>query len=209
MRGIGKTRDSQKQKVYAWEKVAWPFYSTDRMLTKEQVIRLVARVHQDVIDAGGFAAKPQFIQVQFTKRNGGCARFGWLNFSPKWMPLRHVLHEIAHSLTSFYYNFSVDQIGTPMEHREVIDMEGHGPNFTACLIALCAKYAGDDIMRPLETAKKFNMMKQGRVVWESASHAQADGRRYQIGTRAPVVTTERVQVNQKMLNYWLRLLSNA
>jgi hypothetical protein len=201
-------RDVQMSLVYAWQKVAYPKFWESKLLNSE-VRALVNKVHQDVILAGGWAVHTP--EVKFTKRAGGaCASWGRLNFTPHQSTLYLVLHEIAHSLTYLTSKARRELLPTKGEDfkRHVdryVDVQGHGPRYVACLIALVEKYAGCPSDTALLTACDFKY--DGWGPWQPMRQVQADGsvRRYKQRAR----TTKRgsVRVDVGALRYWRELLA--
>ena len=185
-------RDVQLKKVYAWEKLAYPGYWTDGLLTREGVRALIWKVHQDVRDAGGVACEPRLIDIKFTKRKRGsaCASWGSFNFNPTCMPVCLVLHEIAHSLTW----------GTPDLPRR--DAEGHGARYVACMIALLEHYAGRPAEPAIKLAGWFEMAGPPRRGALKGIETRPDGRKFAVYEAIQTTRQTSVSISAVALQYW-------
>jgi hypothetical protein len=204
-------RDAQRHLVYAWERVACPtFGKPDEAVTPSVVRAVIRRVHADVILAGGFASDAPV--VKFTKRNGSaCASWGMLKFTPTRLNMWLTLHEIAHSLT---FNPRVSQVAmrnrcdrTPIQDHALrfLTLEGHGPRYVACFMALLERYAGLDLDHMLSLARSFRYQALGpwRIVRQQSD---ATGRVSLYRTREPVMRTGSIRVDMTALSYWRNLL---
>lgn len=204
-------RDSQRSKVYAWERVAYPGMFTERKLTALEARQLVQRVHQDVIAIGGFAdANPV---VKFTKRAGGaCASWGNLNFTRGSITIDLVLHEVAHSLT---WNPSVLRLAdafttSPLGKHALAFFcdQGHGPRWVACFIALQERYNGRNVEAALQTAHFFRY--QGWGPWKTVNtRLSIGGRKIYDRVRTKEIKFGSIKVSAAALEYWRLLLGNS
>lgn len=204
-------RDSQRAKVYAWEKIAYPGYLTDRLLTDMGVRHLVRRVHDDVNRAGGIAALGQ--TIKFTKRAGGaCASWGNLNFTPRKTSIYIALHEIAHSLTwNPRLKDSVYETKSLADHarqhfQTCLDNQGHGPKYVACMLALIEKYAGNPAAPAVNLARYFKYEAWGSFRRVAAGKT-ADGRTIYALVRQKEMKVGSVEIDHHALWYWRDLLA--
>lgn len=208
-------RDTQRAKVYAWERIAFPGFLTTNKLTPRETRELIARVYADVAAAGGHAPDPV---IKFTKRAGSaCASWRQLNFTPRNITLALALHEIAHSLTydSLSLHFALRQLSvapselSPFQSHalERFCDQGHGPRYVACYIALMERYAGHDPDKARQTAALFRYEAWGP--WRAVSTSMSgDGRPRTHMQRRRETKIGRVNVSVAALAYWRSLLSN-
>lgn len=212
-------RDVQKSLAYGWERAAYPGYLTERRLGTMAANYLVLQVHRDVIAAGGFALPSPVIK--FTKRTQvGCARWGFLNFSPRQLTTDVVLHEIAHSLTfsSPMLHGAHERLRaagydkaklSPLDRHALLWFcnQGHGPRWVACFIALQERYNGRSAEAALEAAAHFTYEAWGpkRIFDVTISE---NGRKTWRWERKRVQKTGRLTVSREALQYWRALLAN-
>lgn len=132
-------RDSQREKVYAWEwevkhrlRADDPEPKEDAVMTLAEAQEFVNRIWDDhglgsppAVDAGGHGRRVA---------TGG----RWHITLPKWARTRiTILHEVAHALQDTYY-------------REVAP---HGPEFVRQVIELRVRYGGENRAELLKTAR--------------------------------------------------------
>ncbi len=205
-------RDSQRGKVYAWERVALPGFTTRNRLATDEVRALIARVQGDVEAAGGFVNRQA--AVKFTKRTGGaCASWRVLNFTPGRTSHELVLHELAHHLTYDTCGQIVAE-KTAREGGELdafqqhalrhFDGQGHGPRYVACYVALLEHYAGKDVGTLLRACRSFTMETWGP--WHVVRGTPTGGA---YKSRSRITKTVTVKVDVYALAYWRRLLAPA
>lgn len=141
-------RDSQRSKVYKWEKKLFASQWKEPSLTQEGAVNLF----NACLLAGG--RDPAQYSIKFTKRKGGaCAGTREANFTPGRLPPIIVIHEAAHALTWF-------------RHQEpaVMDNQGHGPRYLSCYLALIERFLNLDIGEALVSLTKgFEEIRRVRV----------------------------------------------
>lgn len=214
-------RDSQRAKVYAWEHLAYPKLWAEESLHSREVVALVNRVHEDVIDAGGHAAFSP--EVRFTNRSGrACASWGKLTFTRGKTSRILVLHEIAHSLTWHPREYrtarakldAAQAAGSATtfltgEQQHILRTgcnQGHGPRYVACFIALAERYAGADAAEAATLAAGFSVAGWG--AWKSdRAWSEQRGGFVEIKTRGRVTKRARVAIDPVALQFWRQLLS--
>jgi hypothetical protein len=197
-------RDSQQAKVYAWEEIAYPGYKTRDRLTPVEARDLVRRVHADVRAAGG--AAPRNISIKFTKRNGGEGDWSVVKFSRTHLPLCHVLHEIAHTLTYAAQEVVLPTYVEACIARDQLDAQGHGPKFVACMIALFEKYARRPVAPAVQTARFFKMSSI-TTRYKNLKTGQGHIVRHRYHERFTKFTS--IQIDEEALRYWRNLLASV
>ncbi|XAI95951.1 hypothetical protein [Microcystis phage Mwe-JY26] len=159
-------RDSQRSKVYKWEKTIFASQWKEPSLTKEATIGLI---HKVLLDAG---RNPAYVEIKFTKRRGGaCANARYINFTPSRMPVILVLHELAHTLTD-----------RPLDHRMAVSPGAwHDSRYVSCYLALIERYMNLDLTEALVSLKKgFEVIEKkyvptGRVEMRPIYRTRPDG----------------------------------
>ena len=188
------SRDNQKSVVYAFSQKVWPDYATSHRLTPERAHRLIMKVMIELRSVGMVHANPA-IDVTFRKKNGGEGGPMCIKLTPTYLPVRHVLHEVAHALT----------LGATCP-RHLRCEEGHGPRFVACMIALYEAFIpGDDWQRPMSMANAgITYTAYGpRVLHKIVANEKG---KYAVYHRHPVDKHACVRIDKEAWAEWRRLL---
>ena len=151
-------RDSQRSRVYAWERSIPGLHQWRGTMSLEESDALVRRVWRKERGRYGLAKHP--VPTVRAGRGGGSGGYGNISLG-RWarQPVV-VLHELAHCLTLPKRQFFREGFGAERRRAEA----GHGPRFVGVAIGLYCRHLGCDRDELLAAAEEHGVRVDTRSI---------------------------------------------